>query len=335
VGDKMTNYKDKIQHPWQSGPTELIAHAIEHHHKGTESDNRIAFLLFDVGVETLFKTYLTLPDGVAQFQIKRSERLQAAEGNFHELLRAVQNSNPKKGSEFNFAHLEYYHELRNTLYHQGNRVTTVSTHQLEEYAGVAVKLLKEYLDIEVNEANEQELVQPNKFQGLARIRKNIASLEFNSSLMVEHLYPQIVTRKIDAQLRHIRTTTGPDDESYQPSVRAEFVQQRIDEFNKITGWDFKEDDYKFIENIIDHPERLAIWLAFEETDNDDWRTHWMQYCSMVDFVEREQYKGGKIDDKKYEEIDRWINEKAKGIYEWVRGHIPDVTPKEYILISLF
>lgn len=325
------SYKDKIAHPWQSGPAELIAHAIEHHHKGTESDNRIAFLLFDVGVETLFKTYLTLPDGVVQSQIKRSERLQAAEGNFHELLRAVQNSAPKKASEFNFDHLEYFHELRNTLYHHGNRVTTVPTNHLEEYAGVAVKLLKEYLDIEVNDANEKELAQPNQVRVLARILKNIASLEFNSSLMVEHLYPQIATRKVAAQLRHIRITTGPDDQSYLPSVRVNFVQQRIDQFNKITGWDFTEDDHEFIENIIDHPERLVIWLAFEETDNNDWRTHWLVYCSTVDFLERILYRSDKIDDKKYEEMDRWVDEKAKSIYEWVRVHIPDVTPKENVL----
>jgi hypothetical protein len=119
-------------------------------HNGSDFDRRVAFLILDVGVETLFKTYLTLPDGVTQFQIKRGERYEAADGNFHELLRGVQNANPKKASTINFAYIEHYHNLRNTLYHQGNQVTAVPMHQLEGYAKIAVNLLREYLDVNLS-----------------------------------------------------------------------------------------------------------------------------------------------------------------------------------------
>ena len=138
------------QHPWQVGPTELIDFALERMHKGSDFDRRLAFLILDVGVETLFKTYLTLPEGVTQFQIKRGERLAASEGNFHELLRGVQNANPRKASSQNFPYVEYYHNLRNTLYHQGNRVTAVPIYQVEGYAKLAVDLLQEYLDVDLS-----------------------------------------------------------------------------------------------------------------------------------------------------------------------------------------
>jgi hypothetical protein len=140
----------KIPHPWQVGPTELIEFALERMHKGEDFDRRLAFLILDVGVETLFKTYLTLPDSVTQFQIKRGDRYEAVDGNFHELLRGVQNANPKKGSEINFAYIEHYHNLRNTLYHQGNQVTAVPMHQLEGYARLAVNALKIYLDVDLS-----------------------------------------------------------------------------------------------------------------------------------------------------------------------------------------
>lgn len=140
----------KTQHPWQVGPTELIDFALERMHKGGDFDRRLAFLILDVGVETLFKTYLTLPESVTQFQIKRGERLEAAEGNFHDLLRGVQSSNPKKAVGINFAYIEYYHNLRNTLYHQGNQVTAVPIHQVEGYAKLAVDLLREYLDVDLS-----------------------------------------------------------------------------------------------------------------------------------------------------------------------------------------
>jgi hypothetical protein len=141
----------KTQHPWQAGPTELIEFALERMHKGSDFDRRLAFLILDVGVETLFKTYLTLPDGVTQFQIKRSERYEAVDGNFHDLLRGVQNASPKKASSLNFAYVEHYHNLRNTLYHQGNQVTAVPMNQLQGYAKLAVELLQAYLDVDLSD----------------------------------------------------------------------------------------------------------------------------------------------------------------------------------------
>ncbi|MBV6452084.1 MAG: hypothetical protein MHPDNHAH_02835 [Anaerolineales bacterium] len=140
----------KIQHPWQVGPTELIEFALERMHKAGDFDRRLAFLILDVGIETLFKTYLTLPEGVTHFQLKRGERLAVSEGNFHELLRGVQSADPKKAAKFNFAYLEYYHNLRNTLYHQGNQVTTIPMNQLEGYMRLAVELLHTYLDVDLS-----------------------------------------------------------------------------------------------------------------------------------------------------------------------------------------
>src|SRR5687768_8807840 len=141
----------KTQHPWQVGPTELIEFAVERMHKGSDFDRRLAFLILDVGVETLFKTYLTLPDSFTQFQTSRGDRHKAVDGNFHELLRGVQSANTKKASGINFAYIEHFHNLRNTLYHQGNQVTAVPMHQLEGYAKLAVSLLKEYLDVDLEE----------------------------------------------------------------------------------------------------------------------------------------------------------------------------------------
>ena len=153
----------KTQHPWQVGPTELIEFALERMHLGSDVDRRLAFLILDVGVETLFKTYLTLPSSVMQFAINRTERDTAVKGNFHDLMRGVQNSNPDKASKFNFAHIEHYHRLRNMLYHEGNQVTAVPMHQLEGYAKIAVNLLREYLDVNLS----QKLKRPSSAVGVS------------------------------------------------------------------------------------------------------------------------------------------------------------------------
>ena len=66
-----------IQSPWQTGPAELIGHALDHLHLDSDSDKRIAFLLLDVGVETLFNVYLMLPDAVTGAQTNYGERRNA------------------------------------------------------------------------------------------------------------------------------------------------------------------------------------------------------------------------------------------------------------------
>jgi hypothetical protein len=141
----------KTQHPWQVGPTELIEFSLERMHRGSDFDRRLAFLVLDLGVETLFKTFLKLPESVVQFHTKRGDRLEASEGNFHELLRGVQNANPQKAKNFFFAHIEHYHNMRNMLYHQGNQAMAVPMSQLEGYAILAVGLLREYLDVDLSE----------------------------------------------------------------------------------------------------------------------------------------------------------------------------------------
>lgn len=77
------------EHPWQHGPTELIAYAIVHMHRPSDFDHRVAFLLLDVGVETLFKVFLSLPGRVTSTNLSFKERRDAVEGNFHQLLEGV------------------------------------------------------------------------------------------------------------------------------------------------------------------------------------------------------------------------------------------------------
>ena len=41
------------KHPWLSGPTELVTHALLHLAEATESHGRVAFLLLDDAVEMI------------------------------------------------------------------------------------------------------------------------------------------------------------------------------------------------------------------------------------------------------------------------------------------
>ncbi len=53
---------------------ETHPYALVHQQKEDAFSQRIAFLLLDIGVETLFKTYHMLPDSIRVSQIKFHDR---------------------------------------------------------------------------------------------------------------------------------------------------------------------------------------------------------------------------------------------------------------------
>ena len=311
---------EKFAKPWQAMPTRIISLALVHAEQKTDFDHQLAFLLLDVGVETALKTYLI------------NKKLDVEKIIFPELLKRIEDELNKDNLQVPLDEIDHFHKIRNKLYHQGDGVKPTEEN-LKKYADLAKTLLMTLLDVDIDQSKEQGLIQTDhSLFSLAGIRKNMISLQSNSSLMVEHLYPQIATRKIEAELRYIRTDTGPDDESYPPLVKAEFRQQRIDAFNKITRWEFTYDEedidhYKFVEYIIDNPEHLHVWFALQEIGSDDWREDWKQYQKIVDFLEYEQAKDSKTEDKGYEEINEWTHGKAAIVCQWVTANIPDVEPK--------
>jgi hypothetical protein len=141
----------KLAHPWQTGPTELIEFALNRIHQGNDFDRRLAFLVLDVGVETLIKTFLTLPDSVTGVKTSFTARNNAAQGGFHQLIQGLQDAIPERAAKFDLTHVQYYHGIRNTLYHQGDTVAAVRDDQLRGYALLAVTLLRELLNIDLSE----------------------------------------------------------------------------------------------------------------------------------------------------------------------------------------
>jgi len=204
-----------LNHPWQHGPSELISHAIEHMHEGSDFDRRIAFLLLDIGVETSLKTFLTLPDTVTHTTIKFQERKSAAEGGFHAVLEGLKKAaQPKKLLGINLDEVEFYHTKRNTLYHDGNGIT-VSAELVEKYASLSVGLLKNLLDIDLSDElnlpkllakakeieNKQYLEMKNKLQKINDAAN--ALFENHTLLVAERLAPKTTLPTFRKSLQNI------------------------------------------------------------------------------------------------------------------------------------
>ncbi|MFH2102156.1 MAG: hypothetical protein ABIJ39_02210 [Chloroflexota bacterium] len=273
----------KIQHPWQIGPTELIEFALERMHKGSDFDRRLSFLIMDVGVETLFKTYLTLPEGVMQFKIKRNDRVEASQGNFHELLRGVQAANPKKSAKFIFSHIEHYHDIRNTLYHQGNQVMTVPMEQLEGYAAMAVNLLREYLDIDLSD----RLLPPKP-------KVNTGDDPVVDSVEVEVSFGRYRIERLKSQsIRAWSLDTNTFETPVKPFLRAVIEELSLPiDFTLISG--VEKNTRVLGKNVIDElkPSAWHGWVAGQKIRKD---------TLVIELIGR--VREGKADQKNWEIVD--------------------------------
>lgn len=126
--------------PWASGPGEILRHGLELLRKDSDTNRRLAMISIDNAVELMIKTYLGLPRRITGLSITRKE-LQDIGESFPALLDAVERYASDRLDGVDLGAIEWYHRLRNELYHQGNGLT-VERDKIEIYAELANVLFK-------------------------------------------------------------------------------------------------------------------------------------------------------------------------------------------------
>jgi len=206
LGEKLM----EMRHPWQSGPTELLLHAIDHLHQPSEFDQRIAFLLLDVGVETIFKTFLQLPESVTGTEMGYEKRISHSRGNFHQLTEGIEAAAKTRLKGIDLRHVEFYHSVRNRLYHEGNGIT-VPTKYSKEYASLAVQILDRLLGVDLQEElarPERELKRREDEKAIVEqfrqrqvvLRRRLSTLERGVRLALERVDPALVLPSFERTL---------------------------------------------------------------------------------------------------------------------------------------
>jgi len=127
--------RKKIHPPWASGPGEILRHGLELLGKDSDTNRRLAMICIDNAVELMMKTYLGLPKRITGLQIKRKQYQEFSE-TFTKLLDALEKHASDKLDGIDLGEIEWYHRLRNELYHQGNGLT-VERDKVEVYAELA------------------------------------------------------------------------------------------------------------------------------------------------------------------------------------------------------
>ncbi len=161
--------------PWSNGPRELIQHAIDHLALGTDSDRRFAFISIDNAVEIMMKTFLGLPNRARGKPGPSRKRLDEASESFPTLLDLLEEFASDQIIGLDLADIEWYHRLRNQLYHSGNGIT-VDLSQVEAYLQIALTLFSnlfhETIEVSSTTATEtktgQFLRAWNEFQEVLR-----------------------------------------------------------------------------------------------------------------------------------------------------------------------
>ncbi len=97
-------------------------------------------IAIDNAVELMMKTFLGLPKRITGLAITRKEYQEIAES-FPALLDGLEKYGTDKLDGIDLGAIEWYHRLRNELYHQGNGLT-VERDKVEIYAELANSLFK-------------------------------------------------------------------------------------------------------------------------------------------------------------------------------------------------
>ncbi len=129
--EEMTNSNP----PWAAGPGELLGHGLKLLQKDSDTNRRIAMICVDNSVELMLKTFLGLPHRITGIKITRKEYAEISES-YPNLLDAIENHAAEKIKGIDLGEIEWYHRLRNELYHEGNGLT-VERNNVEVYAEIA------------------------------------------------------------------------------------------------------------------------------------------------------------------------------------------------------
>lgn len=130
---------------WILGPKELIEHAVALIDSEEESDLRIAMICIDNAVELMIKSYLALNKRSLGIEYKEYKK---GNESFPRMLNLLQKYSNDKISLDELDKIEYFHVIRNNLYHQGSGISVIKIF-VTKYVILAQDLLSRLFQFEL------------------------------------------------------------------------------------------------------------------------------------------------------------------------------------------
>lgn len=230
------------QPPWASGPGEILRHGLALLKKDSDSNRRLAMISIDNAVELMIKTFLGLPKRITGLSITRKELIEAGES-FPSLLDALERHATDKLDGIDLGTIEWYHRLRNELYHQGNGLT-VERDKVEAYAVLANQLFRNLFNVVLLEHVTPSADMLGEFiQTWTTIERGLSSLVTRERIRLGHdklsiTQPQQPRTALDA-VRYLTETsllskTQVMEIDYLRQLRNEILHGHSDYRNSLT-----------------------------------------------------------------------------------------------------
>jgi len=140
--------------PWAAGPKEILEHGISLLRKDSDKNRRLSLLSVDNAVELTIKTYLGLPKRINGISVPRKDFAEFSES-FPKLLDALEQYAADKIAGIDLGEIEWFHRLRNQLYHQGNGLT-VDRDKVDIYSELAKLLFESLFEEELTFSPEDQ-----------------------------------------------------------------------------------------------------------------------------------------------------------------------------------
>ena len=145
-----------IEKPWITGPKELLVHGLQHLDLNSDFDNRIAMISIDNSVELMIKTYLGLPKRISKIEGITRKKFEEITSSFPNILDGLEEFGDNKLNGIDLGDIEWFHRVRNQLYHDGNGIT-VEKKKVEAYAEIAKILFENLFELRIEETGNEIL----------------------------------------------------------------------------------------------------------------------------------------------------------------------------------
>lgn len=235
--------------PWSSGSEEVLKHGLELLKSDTDTNRRLAMINIDNAVEIMLKTYLGLPKRETGLSISKNE-FDEISSSFPKLLNAFQQKASEKIGGINLSYVEWFHGLRNDLYHRGNGMT-IERNKVLMYAEIAKNLFNRLFGfpVEVPPGQSDELIQ-NFFAAIKTLDIEIfmyktmlideKGVEPNEDDVVEFLYKKDIVPKSELDennaLMEIKNQIIRGEPDNKEMLNESLIKRFLTLADKVGGW---------------------------------------------------------------------------------------------------
>ncbi len=274
---------NKLDKPWQIMPAKLIKLGVSHADKDTDFDHQLAFLLLDIGVETVLKTYLV-------------QKKQIVENiSFPDLLSKVRNEVQKSKIEVDLESIDYFHKVRNKLYHQGDGVKPTNEN-LKRYSELAEEVISSLLGVDISEVeldseyiiwDERGPIEVRRAYGY--LQKRMDYFHRSCGLVTELIKPKYSTRKFALEFQKIykeMCNEFPPESPEEAQMLSGYIKEKFRRFNKLLHTQM--DDNYLINYLLKDINHLYVFVTMSQ-DADFSEERWDKYEEVGNLVENLTY----------------------------------------------